>query len=347
MRVLHVLPHPGGGGDTYVNTLAAMAGCSQERRYLAQAPDQVLRAAWNALRVGRAAAHAEVLHVHGEAAGALCLPSLARRPSVLTLHGLNLLRRLQGLRRAAATLNLRALLRAAGRTICVSRAEHAELLEAAGPALAGRAAVIHNGVDLPAPPSAQARSRVRSELRIPDNACVGVFVGSLEAHKDPLTLARAAQDTVAAGVPLCMLVIGEGPLRSALEQEARRSAAVRLLGERSDVQQLLAAADFFCLASRREGLAFSLLEAMSLGLAAVVTDVPGNREALGDAGVLVPFGDRTAFGAAFARICGNPAERSLLGGRGRERVATLFRARDMLERTREVYDEVLRQRAGR
>src|SRR5256885_6382619 len=145
-----------------------------------------------------------------------------------------------------------------------------------------------------------------------------------------------------------MLVVGEGPLRPALEQAARESAgAVRLLGERSDVLRLLAAADFFCLASRREGLAFSLLEAMSLGIAAVVSDVPGNREAVGDAGLLAPFGERAVFGAAFARLCANPAERASLGARGRERVAKLFRVREMRSRTREVYDEVLRQRPVR
>src|SRR5205823_78772 len=144
------------------------------------------------------------------------------------------------------------------------------------------------------------------------------FVGSLEEHKDPLTVVRAAQDAVAAGAPLCMLVVGDGPLRSVLEQAARESAgAVRLLGERSDVLRLLAAADFFCLASRREGLASALLEAMSLGIAAVVSDVPGNREAVGDAGLLVPFGERAAFAAAFARICANPAGRASLGARGR------------------------------
>ena len=127
----------------------------------------------------------------------------------------------------------------------------------------------------------------------------------------------------------------------------RGGDCVRLLGERSDVQRILGAADFFCLASRREGLAFSLLEAMSLGLAAVVSDVPGNREAVGEAGLRAPFGDRAAFAGALAQLCRDPALRKSLGERGRARVAARFGAREMVSRTREVYDEVLRRRAAR
>ncbi len=88
--VLHVLPHPGGGGETYVDALAAMEGYRFERLFLAPSPRpaKALRALpRTTLGVFRAA---DVLHVHGEVAAGICLPVLAARRSVVTLHGLHL-----------------------------------------------------------------------------------------------------------------------------------------------------------------------------------------------------------------------------------------------------------------
>ena len=95
----------------------------------------------NALR-----AHHTILHAHGEIASTLCLPALAIRPSVVTFNGLHLLRRLDGARRAAAEANLRLIVRAASKTICVSQAEHDELADVVSPRLMRKAVLIHNGV---------------------------------------------------------------------------------------------------------------------------------------------------------------------------------------------------------
>ncbi len=103
---------------------------------------------------------------------------------------------------------------------------------------------------------------------------------------------------------------------------------------------MLAAADFFVLPSHREGLSFSLLEAMGLGLPPIVSDAPGNLEAVGDAGIVVPRGDGAGLAAAFRRLL-DEAERRSLGESARARVAERFRAEEMLRRTRGVYDGAL------
>jgi glycosyltransferase involved in cell wall biosynthesis len=66
-----------------------------------------------------------------------------------------------------------------------------------------------------------------------------------------------------------------------------------------DVRPVLEAADVFVLPSRREGLSVALMEAMSAGLACIVTDLPGNRALIehGETGLVVPVGDVTALGA--------------------------------------------------
>lgn len=349
--VLHVLPHPGGGGETYIEALADMDGYRFERVYLARgvkpagARVAILRRAIQILRSARAY---DLLHVHGEVAGTLCLPALAVRPSVVTLHGLHLLRRLVGLRRNLAAANVRLIVRAASRTICVSEAEFKDLQGVLSAQALRRGIVIRNGVPLLTPATDDERAGARRELGIPDEAIVGAWVGSLDEHKDPLAPVRAAIEVARHGAPLKLLVAGEGPLRPQLESAIRESGTktVHVLGFRRDVERILRAADFFVLSSLREGLSFSVLEAMSLGLPVVVSDAPGNPEVVDRAGIVVGRGNVAGFAAAF-RCLLNERKRLALGEAARERVNLHFRQDEMVRRTRGVYDDLARTRHGR
>src|SRR5215213_197094 len=160
-RVLHVLPHAGGGGDTYVDVLEGMSGYAFTRVYLASERKSGIARAGLAGVVRELRSH-DVVHVHGEGAAALLLPVLAVRPSVITLHGLHLLRRVSGWKARLAELSLRAVVRAADRTICVSHAEH-ELLSAV--VASSKSVVVPNGVRTTAvaPVALDAAPPVRSE----------------------------------------------------------------------------------------------------------------------------------------------------------------------------------------
>jgi glycosyltransferase involved in cell wall biosynthesis len=331
--VLHVLPHPGGGGEAYVDLLAGMSGYSFEKVCLAAdasaTPTAVVR---GLAAVTRMAGRHDLLHVHGEVAAGLCLPLLAYRPSFVTLHGLNLVRRVGGARRAAARLNLRAVLRAADRTICVSESEYAELACAVGATAAGRAVVVRNGVELPAAASADERLAVRESLGLSPSETLAIWVGALAGHKDPLAAVRAAEEAA-----VRLLVVGDGPLRAEVEHAASQHASV--LGQRADVPRLLAAADVFVLTSHHEGLSFSLLEAMAHGLAPVVTDLPENREAIGDTGIAVDLDDGSLV-AALRWLAESPVERASLGEGAYHRASKLFSATEMERQTHALYEDV-------
>jgi glycosyltransferase involved in cell wall biosynthesis len=333
--VLHVLPHAGGGGDTYVDMLSDMPGYRFERVYVTpQRKPGVGEVVRGVLELRRVLGGYDLLHIHGEGASGMFLPLLAARRSVATLHGLHLVRRVSGIRRDAAELNVRAILRAATRTICVSNAERELLASVVGGTAIRRAVVVHNGARVAPPATDAQRVAARGELGIDDSAPVGIWVGSLDERRDPLVVLRAAIGT---STPL--LVVGDGPLRSEVERAAR--PPVHILGQRDDVPRLLATADFFVLMSEREGFSFALLEAMACGLPAIVADVPENVEAVGDAGLAVPYGDETALTAALRLLVDDGAKRTALGRDARDRVAQLFSAENMLDRTRAVYDEVL------
>jgi glycosyltransferase involved in cell wall biosynthesis len=341
-RVLHVLPHPGGGGETYVDLLSGMDGYRMDRVYLAPSPSPRPALARGLTRAARAARRADLVHVSGDAAAILCMPLLAAKPSVVTLHGLNLVRRVSGLRQRSAAFALRLVVRTATRTICVSESERIHLGAAIGARAAERAVVVSNGVSVPPALAGSDRAALRAELGLDASQPVAVWVGALEAHKDPLTVARAALQT-----PLTLLFVGDGRLRPELETIASSGERVRLLGVRSDLGRLLVASDVFVLSSYREGLSFALLEAMAAGLAPVVSDVVDNTEVTGDAGIHVAVGDEAAYVEAFRRLADDAELRAAAGRRARERVASSFSVDTMVRLTREVYEDVLAERQPR
>jgi glycosyltransferase involved in cell wall biosynthesis len=319
--VLHLLPHRGGGAESYLDLLEGLDGYRHERvafsasRELARAVPSIA-GRWPG--IARRARRANLLHAHGDVATLLALPLLRARPSVWVPHGLHLLRRAEGVRGRAVRAGVRAAIGATAVTLCSSYAERDELAALARPGLHDRLAVIYNSTVLP-PEDPALRAAARAELGLADGDLAVLYLGQLEERKDPLTAVRAAERAVAGGAPLVLLVAGDGPLLDAVRAAA--GPAVRVLGFRSDAPRLLAAADAFVLPSRREGMSFAVLEAMARGLAMVVSDGPGNSEAVGSGGVVLPAGDVGAFAAALAELARDPARRVALGAAARERVA--------------------------
>ena len=254
---------------------------------------------------------------------------------MVTTHGLHLLRRVTGPTRTAVVAGLRVAARAADRVICTSRAERDELAALLPSGTAQRLVVVHNGIDLPAEVDQEQRVAARAELGLEDTEVAALFLGELHERKAPLDAVAAARAARARGAALVLLLAGDGP--QAADAEDRAGPAVRPLGFRDDVPRLLAAADLLVMPSAREGISFAVLEAMGRGLAMVVSDGPGNPEAVGDAGVVVPFGDRQALTAALTRLATDHDERVRLGAAARERVRTTFTLERLRAETQEVY----------
>ena len=180
------------------------------------------------------------------------------------------------------------------------------------------------------PQAESSEPRSARKLGVAESDVVVIWIGSLEEHKDPLTAVHAAQRG-----------LGKAARRRRRQLAASGGASRRrehqVLGQRSDVPRLLAAADVYLLTSRREGLALSLLEAMGHGLAVVVTDLPENLEAIGDTGIPVRP-DESSVAAALRRLAADADERRDLGTRAAQRVSRLFDATEMTRRTRALYD---------
>jgi glycosyltransferase involved in cell wall biosynthesis len=188
-----------------------------------------------------------------------------------------------------------------------------------------RLALIPNGVE-EYPADLQHAKSIRGEILPDGKGNLILSVGALTYQKAHTYLLNAMPAVLERFPDALLALAGDGPLREELMTEAERlglSERARFLGLRSDVADLMAAADVFVLPSRSEGMPLVLLEAMRAGLAIIATDVPGVRDALeqGKCGLIVPPEDAQAITRALTQLLTDESLRARLGRAARERFA--------------------------
>ena len=150
-------------------------------------------------------------------------------------------------------------------------------------------------------------TRMRRELVIPDGSFAFFYVGRLNPVKDLGTLLKAfAALPPDVSVRSSLYIVGEGSERG--ELEARKNALnlggrVQFLGARSDIPELLMAADAFVMSSTTEGLPMALLEAMAAGVPCAATAVGGIPELFENGrGVGVPVRNHAKLAEAMSML---------------------------------------------
>jgi glycosyltransferase involved in cell wall biosynthesis len=191
--------------------------------------------------------------------------------------------------------------------------------------------VIPNFINVARLQSGRSRDEVRTELGVTPDVFLIVTVGEVIPRKNQELLVRAVPRLLAEGVAPLVLLIGkcDAAYRRRIDacmQSMDAGDHVRLLGERSDIPDLLRAADCFCLPSRHEILPIALLEAMALGLPIVATRVGGVAELVRDGidGFITESGDTAALGAALTKLARDPETRSRMAAAARGHVQTSF-----------------------
>jgi len=209
--------------------------------------------------------------------------------------------------------------------ICVSREARDSFVGAGIPSRL--VTTIRNGVAAPSP--RYGGNRIRASLGLDAKALIVLTVARYTEQKDHRRLLDAIPAVLTREPRARFVWVGTGPLEDTMRRtvhERRLGGHVILLGQRTDVPDLIAAADLFALPSRFEGLPLAVLEAMAGGLPVVGTCVCGIAEAVDDGvtGLLVEPGNTDALAAAISELLANGDRAALMGIRGRARVQQAF-----------------------
>ncbi|GII27292.1 glycosyltransferase [Planotetraspora mira] len=172
---------------------------------------------------------------------------------------------------------------------------------------ARKLSVIRNGL----PDSAfQAIASEKIDTTLPLVLCLA----RLSPGKGHCFLIEAAALLSRQGLPITLVLAGDGPERDDLESQARALGVdVRFLGDQRDVAGFLARADMVVLPSLSEGLSNAVMEAMAAGRPVIATSVGGTPELLEDRGILVPPADPAALAEGITRLVENPELAAALG----------------------------------
>ena len=208
--------------------------------------------------------------------------------------------------------------------------------------------VIYNGV-APRLVAEGTRHRVRRQLGTPADARVAMCVANLIHYKGHDVLVSAWHKVVDVVPTAVLWLVGDGPERAqiaSLVADHRLRGSVVMLGRRTDVPDLLSAADLLVHASRQEGFCNAVLEGMASGLPTVATDVGGNAEAVQHdvTGLLVPADNADQLAAAIVRLLRDAPVASRMGLAGERRVAERFSEEHMIQAYDEVYRRLLSER---
>lgn len=205
------------------------------------------------------------------------------------------------------------------RVVAVARGHKDYVVDAEG-VPARKVTVIYNAVDVTGACACLSPDDARRALDLPPGTPTVAIVAALRPDKAHEIFLQAAKRVLANHPDARFLIAGDGPRREELETLASSlgiADAVRFLGFRRDIPNILAASDVVALSSYpwQETFSVAMLEAMAAGIPVVVTNVGFLDEIVrdGENGFLVPPGDAPALAAKIGLLLGDAALRTRMG----------------------------------
>lgn len=212
--------------------------------------------------------------------------------------------------------------------------------------------VVPNGVDLAAfAPNTQASSRIRSSLGVSSGDVVIVAVGALEPVKGHTALIEAMAQVCQNAPAAKLWIVGEGYLRGELEGLVNSRGlkdSIAFLGWRTDIHDVIAAADLSVLASKSEGMPLAVMESMACARPVVATRVGGLPELIEHevSGLLVQPEDVGQLATALQALVSQPQRRQALGAAAYERASARFSLAAMTASYQQIYREAIATRTN-
>jgi len=185
----------------------------------------------------------------------------------------------------------------------------------------------------------------RQELGLPQDVKLIAMVGRLVPVKNFVLFLKAAKQVIESGFKARFIIVGDGPLRSELQEMATHLGLrdqVIFTGFREDVYRVVSMVDLFVLCSNSETFPLALIEAMALKKPVIATRVGGVPEIIDDRinGWLCPSGDDVSLANAITHLLTDEEKARELGERAYQKVVTTFSLRGMTDRLLDVYHEL-------
>lgn len=205
---------------------------------------------------------------------------------------------------------------------------------------------ISNCVIIPALPDKKEIFTVRAELGLPQDVLVAAALGRLSKEKNYPNMIRGFSIVVQKFPSARLIIFGSGEMKEQLVDlihQLHMDDQIILFGSIKNSQHWLAAADLYILSSQMEGLPLALLEAMSVGLPVVATDVGDLRNVISqDCGSMVPSNDPNALASEIIRFFSDESLRKKAGERSREIISTQYNPEIWTEKLNNFFLEVIK-----
>jgi len=278
----------------------------------------------------------ELLHCHSSKAGIIGRLATWKTgiPAVFTAHGWAFTDGVSPRKKKLYKFIEKLMAPLAARIITVSEYDRRLALEA-GVGRADRMIAIQNGMpNLPV---------IERASRNPHHPLRLIMVARIDKQKNQAQLLRALGRLAASNWTLSLVGAGDDTHLRALAGQLGIADKVSFLGQRSDVPELLAAHDVFCLVSNWEGFPLTIVEAMRAGMPVIASDVGGCKEAIdhGATGFVVPRDGERQIAEAIEALIADPSLAAQQGAAGRSAFEARFTFERMAEKTFAAYDAAL------
>lgn len=193
---------------------------------------------------------------------------------------------------------------------------------------------------------------IRAELKLPADSFLVVNVANNRKFKGIPYLLKAFNE-IPNDLPVYLILVGSGmntPSNLAIISKGGKSDKIKLLGFRNDAMNIVAGCDLFVLSSLYgESITKSVIEAMALGVAPVITAIPGNRELVIDSenGLVVPPGKPMAMCEAILKLYRNKPLCKKYGENSRNHIRNHLNLDQTILKTQNLYESLVSEKQVR
>ncbi len=286
----------------------------------------------------------DIVHAHGTraASNTIHISKQLKLPIIYTIHGWSFNENQSKITSFLRRKVERYITKRTTVNICVSKSNKQTGINYFGDF---KAEVIQNGISLEKFDYRIDHQYVLEELEKKEGEVWVGFMARMTFQKNPIGLINAFSIAKKKNDKLKLLMVGNGELEADTRQHILAKGLthdVKILPFRSDIPQLLAAIDIYCLPSFWEGLPIGVLEAMAMRKPIIASNVDGTKEILDYSnGRLVSPSDRLTLSDEILALASDRALRDQMGLKGYKKIVEKFELRTMVNKTENVYAQII------